>query len=205
MDYPKINVMDTIKDGFQLAIKNVLALLLLVILYVITVWIPYLNVGTTVGLYKAVIAMSRGEVVDPMSIFDKENFKFFGNFFLLMGLLSMGITAATAFMFVPGIILSIAWSLAFYLLIDKKVSPLKSLTTSYDVTLGEKWRIFFIDLLVGIIIGVVCGLFTLIPKVGFVFVALTVIVGCAYAVAVEALMYRHFADKYEAMKEAGEL
>ena len=99
----------------------------------------------------------------------------------------------------------IAWSLAFYLLIDKKVSPLKSLTTSYDVTLGEKWRIFFIDLLVGIIIGVVCGLFTLIPKVGFVFVALTVIVGCAYAVAVEALMYRHFADKYEAMKEAGEL
>ena len=205
MDYPKINVMDTIKDGFQLALKNVLPLLLLVILYAITVWIPYLNVGTTVGLYKAVIAMSRGEVVDPMSIFDKENFKFFGNFFLLMGLLSMGITAATAFMFVPGIILSIAWSLAFYLLIDKKVSPLKSLTTSYDVTLGEKWRIFFIDLLVGIIIGVVCGLFTLIPKVGFVFVALTVIVGCAYAVAVEALMYRHFADKYEAMKEAGEL
>ena len=105
MDYPKINVMDTIKDGFQLAIKNVLPLILLVILYVITVWIPYLNVGTTIGLYKAVIAMSRGEVVDPVSIFDKENFKFFGNFFLLMGFMSMGITAATAFMFVPGIIL----------------------------------------------------------------------------------------------------
>ena len=205
MDYPKINVMETIKDGFQLAIKNVLSLILLVILYVLTVWIPYLNVGTTIGLYKAVIAMSRGEVVDPVSIFDKENFKFFGNFFLLMGLLSMGITAACAFLFIPGIILSIAWGLAFYLLIDKGTSPLKSLTASYDVTHGEKWRIFAIDLLVGLIIGLLCGIFTLIPKVGFVFVILIVIVGCAYAVAVEALMYRHFADKYDAMKEAGEV
>lgn len=205
MDYPKINVMETIKDGFQLAIKNVLSLILLVILYVLTVWIPYLNVGTTIGLYKAVIAMSRGEVVDPVSIFDKENFKFFGNFFLLMGLLSMGITAACAFLFIPGIILSIAWSLAFYLLIDKGTSPLKSLTASYDVTHGEKWRIFAIDLLVGLIIGLLCGIFMLIPKVGFVFVILIVIVGCAYAVAVEALMYRHFADKYDAMKEAGEV
>ena len=205
MDYPKINVMDTIKDGIQLALKNVLSLILLVILYVLTVWIPYLNVGTTVGLYKAVIAMSRGEVVDPVSIFDKENFKFFGNMFLLLGFQTVGITAATAFMFVPGIILSIAWGFAMYLLIDKGVSPLKALTASYDITLGEKWRIFAINLLVGLIIGLVSGLFTLIPKVGFVFTILVVIVGCALAVAVEALMYRHFADKYDAMKEAGEI
>jgi hypothetical protein len=86
MDYPKINVMDTIKDGIQLALKNVLFLILLVILYVLTVWIPYLNVGTTVGLYKAVIAMSRGEVVDPVSIFDKDNFKFFGKYYISMPL-----------------------------------------------------------------------------------------------------------------------
>lgn len=205
MDYPKINVMDTIKDGLQLAIKNVLSLILLVILYVLTVWIPYLNVGTTVGLYKAVIAMSRGEVVDPVSIFDKENFKFFGNLFLLMGFYSMGIAAATAFMFVPGIILSLAWGFCFYLMIDKGTSPLKSLTASYDITLGEKWRIFAINLLVGLLIGLVCGIFSLIPKVGFVFVILVVIVGMAYSVAVNALMYRHFADKYDAMKEAGEV
>lgn len=205
MDYPKINVVDTIKDGIQLALKNVLSLILLVILYALTVWIPYLNVGTTVGLYKAVIAMSRGEVVDPVSIFDKENFKFFGNMFLLLGFQTVGITAATAFMFVPGIILSLAWGFAMYLLIDKNVSPLKALTASYDITLGEKWRIFFITLLVGLLIGLVSGLFTLIPKVGFILMILVVILGCAFAVAVEALMYRHFADKYDAMKEAGEI
>jgi len=199
MDYPKINVLDTIKDAFQLAIKNVLPLILLVILYVLTVWIPYLNVGTTIGLYKAVIAMSRGEVVDPVSIFDKDNFKYFGNMFLLMGIQSVGITAATAFMFVPGLILSLAWGFAMYLLIDKNVSPLKSLTLSYDVTLGEKWRIFAINLLVGLIIGIVSGIFTLIPKVGFIFVAIVVVVGCAYSVAVNALMYKHFSEKADAM------
>ena len=205
MDYPKINVMDTIKDGIQLALKNVLSLILLVILYVLTVWIPYLNVGTTVGLYKAVIAMSRGEVVDPVSIFDKENFKFFGNMFLLLGFQTVGITAASAFIFVPGIILSIAWGFAMYLLIDRGVSPLKALTASYDITLGEKWRIFAIGLLVGLIIGLVSGLFSLIPKVGFVFSILIGIVGGALSVAVQALMFRHFEDKYDAMKEAGEI
>lgn len=202
MDYPKINVLDTIKDAFQLAIKNVLSLLLLVILFLLTVWIPYLNVGTSVGLYKAVIAMSRGEVVDPMSIFDKENFKVFGNFFLLLGLMSMGITGACAFMFVPGIVLSLAWSFAFYLLIDKGVSPLKSLTLSFDITRGEKWRIFAISLLTGILICLVAGLCALIPKVGIALTVIVVIVGCAYAVAVDALMYKHFAAKADALMEA---
>ena len=61
------------------------------------------------------------------------------------------------------------------------------------------------SLLVGLLIGLVSGLFTLIPKVGFVLMILVVILGCAFAVAVEALMYRHFADKYDAMKEAGEI
>lgn len=205
MEYPKINVMETIKDGIQIALKNVLSLILLVILFGLTVWIPYLNVGTTIGLYKAVIAMSRGEVVDPMSIFEKENFKFFGNMFLLLGIQTVGITAATAFMFVPGIILSIAWGFAMYLLIDKGVSPLKALTASYDITLGEKWRIFGINLLVGVLVVLVAGLFALIPKVGFVFTILVVIVGCVLAVAVDALIYRHFADKYDAMKVAGEI
>ncbi len=205
MDYSKINVLDTIKDAFQLALKNVLSLILLVILYGLTVWIPYLNVGTTIGLYKAVIAMSRGEVVDPVSIFDRDNFKFFGNFFLLLGFLSIGISAAALFMLVPGIILSIAWSFAIYLLIDKGISPLKCLTLSYDVTLGEKWRIFAIELLTGLLIGLVAGLLALIPKVGIMFTILAVIVGCAYAVAVKALMVKHFsakADTLTAEKEA---
>jgi len=204
MDYPKINVLDTIKDAFQLGMKNVLSLILLVILYVITVWIPYLNVGTTIGLYKAVMAMSRGEVVDPVSIFDKNNFKNFGNIFLLMGFRSVGVGAAAIFVFIPALVLSIAWSFGMYLMLDKGTSPLKSLTLSYDITLGEKWRIFFIGLLTGLLIGVVAGIFSLIPKVGVVFSILVAIAGAAYAVAVEALMYRHFADKADAMQEVEE-
>ena len=53
--------------------------------------------------------MSEGRSIDPTSIFAKENFTDLGNFFLLLGFLSIGITAATCFMLVPGIIMSIAW------------------------------------------------------------------------------------------------
>ena len=154
-----------------------------------------LKFGDTTAADRGHLTLNPLRQMGPMSII----------MFLLLGFQTVGITAATAFMFVPGIILSIAWGFAMYLLIDKGVSPLKALTASYDITLGEKWRIFAINLLVGLIIGLVSGLFTLIPKVGFVFTILVVIVGCALAVAVEALMYRHFADKYDAMKEAGEI
>ena len=50
----KLDIMQTIKDGVQYGLKNFFPLLLMVLLYVVTVWIPYLNVGTTIGFYKAI-------------------------------------------------------------------------------------------------------------------------------------------------------
>ena len=88
----KLDIMETIKEGVRYGLKNFLPLLVMVILYALTIWIPYLNVGTTIGLYKAVIAVGRGEKLDPTSIFAKENFKGLSGFFLLLGLLYMGIT-----------------------------------------------------------------------------------------------------------------
>ena len=59
----KLDIMQTIKDGVQYGLKNFFPLLLMVILYVVTVWIPYLNVGTTIGFYKAIISI-QGEEMD---------------------------------------------------------------------------------------------------------------------------------------------
>ncbi len=66
---------------------------------------------------------------------------------------------------------------------------------SYKATYGEKWRIFFIYLIVYIAIGIICGILGMIPKVGPVLVALATICCCAIAVAVEGVMYKHFSDK----------
>lgn len=199
METEKLNVMQTIKDGVRYGLKNFLPLLLMVILYVVTVWIPYLNVGTTIGLYKAVIGIGRGETIEPTSIFSKENFKNLSGFFLLLGLLYIGIVVACFFMFIPAIVMSIAWGFAIYFFLDKKVSPLKALQLSYDSTYGNKWRIFAVGLLCSILIGLICGLLGAIPKAGPVLVALASILCCAIMVAVEGVMYDFFSKKADAI------
>ena len=188
----QLDIMQTIKDGVQYGLQNFFPLLLMVILYVVTVWIPYLNVGTTIGLYKAIIGIGRGETIDPTSIFDKENFRNLSGFFLLLGLLYIGIVVASFFMLIPGIVMSIAWGFAIYFLIDKKVSPLKALQLSYDTTLGNKWRIFAVELLCCVLIGILCGICGAIPKVGAVLAVVVAILCAAIMVAVEGVMYDFF-------------
>ena len=191
----KLDIMQTIKDGVQYGLKNFFPLLLMVILYVVTVWIPYLNVGTTIGLYKAVIGIGRGETIDPTSIFSKDNFKNLSGFFLLLGLVYIGTVVAFMFMFIPGLVMGIAWGFAIYFFIDKKVSPLKSLQLSYDSTYGNKWRIFLVGLVCAILIGIICGILGAIPKVGGVLAVIACILCVAIMVAVEGVMYNFFSKK----------
>ena len=191
----KLDIMKTIKDGVQYGLKNFLPLFLMVVLYMITIWIPYLNVGTTIGLYKAIIGIGRGETIDPVSIFSKDNFKNLGGFFLLLGLLSMGISAAALFMLIPAIVMGIAWSFAIYFLIDKKVHPLKALGLSYDTTYGNKWRIFFVGLLCGLACCIICGILGAIPKIGPVLALIAALLCTAIVVAIDGVMYDFFSKK----------
>ena len=197
----KLDIMQTIKDGVRYGLKNFFPLLLMVILYVVTVWIPYLNVGTTIGLYKAVIRIGRGETIDPTAIFAKENFKDLSGFFLLLGLLYMGITVACFFLFIPGIVMGIAWGFAIYFFLDKKVSPLTALRLSYDTTFGNKWRIFFLGFICAVVIGFLSGICAAIPKVGVVLCLLVAFLCAAIMVAVEGVMYNFFSKKADDILE----
>ena len=196
----KLQIKQTIMDAVQYGIKNVASLILLVVLYIVTVWIPYLNVGTTIGFYKAIIKIGRGEVVNPTSIFNKENFKInLGEFFLLIGFLCIGTYAAAVFMFFPAIVIGIAWGFAIYFFIDKGLAPHKALKVSYKVTDGEKWTIFWITVIISLCISIIGGIFMLIPKVGWILYAIVAIIGMAVYVAAEGVMYKHFADKADEM------
>ena len=199
MQTKKLEVIPTLTEACQLGIKNVIPLILTVLLYFVTVWIPYLNVGTTVGLYRIVIDLSKGKTIDPLSIFKKENFENMGGFFLMLGFLTLGISAAMLFLFIPGIVMGIAWGFAIYIFLDKKVSPMKALMLSDKATYGEKWTIFFIGLLFGLVVGLLSALFGWIPFIGGVFVFLIVIAAAAIGVALDAVMYRHFSEKVDAI------
>jgi len=191
----KLDIMKTIKEGVQYGLKNFVPLLLMVILYVLTIWIPYLNVGTTIGVYKAVIGVGRGQVINPLSIFNKEHFENLSKFFLLLTLLVGGMLVAALFMIIPLFVISIAWGFAIYFLIDKKVSPLKALGLSYDATLGNKWRIFFTTLIFSVIVSIVEGILGQIPKVGTVLTVIVSILQGVFMVGIYGVMYDFFSKK----------
>ncbi|MDD2595524.1 MAG: hypothetical protein PHD11_06900 [Bacteroidales bacterium] len=192
----KLNFTETLTDGVKSGIANFFPLFLTTLLYIITCWIPYLNVGTTVGFYRAILKISKGESVDPVAIFNKENFNQIGDVFLLLGLMSMGITIGLCFMILPAIVISIAWGYAIYILIDRKETPTKALTLSYKITLGEKWTIFFLNLVVVLCIGLIAWILSLIPAVGSILAFLASLVMAAIYIGVEASIYKRLSEKF---------
>ncbi len=151
----KITVFGVIGEGFSIGMKNSLSLLGAVILYALTIWIPYLNVGTTIAMCSIPVELSKGKVISPFFIFDARYRKYMGEFFLLLGFVSIAVVPLILFGFFPAIVISLAWSLAVFLLLDKGVSPGEALIQSNKLTYGYKWTLFFISLVLGLIATVI--------------------------------------------------
>ena len=69
---------------------------------------------------------------------------------------------------IPGIILAVRLQYATYLIVDKNLGPIEALKTSWKLTRGNTWNLFFFGILLGLIniLGVVClvvGLFVTVP------------------------------------------
>ncbi len=183
-----LTVGDIITNAIQIGLKNMVNLVGAVILWLVTIWIPYLNVGTTIGIYNLVLAMSRDEPFTPTDIFDPKYRKYMGEFFLLMGFMGFGVLIGLYFFIIPGLVISIAWGLAIYIMFDKGVSPLEAIKLSNEITYGEKWTIFLgtfalvivlevaLFILLWIFSGILAGLVGLVGLV-----AITSIVLGAYA------------------------
>lgn len=135
----KLDFMDVFQNGIQTGIKNIASLLGAVVLWVVTLWIPYINVGTTIALLTIPVALSKGEMISPFFIFDKKYRQFMGEFFLTLGFMNMSILPALMFMIVPGIILQLAWSQALFLVLDKGLNPAEAMTQSNKLMAGNKW------------------------------------------------------------------
>ena len=149
-----MNVSSIIKDGIGIGLKNFLSLVGVAILYSLTVWIPYLNVGTTIALISLPAAMSRGEVISPTEIFAAKYRKNMGNFFLLCVFYFMAVVIGILFGVIPGIVLGYAWFIAFLLLVDKEMEPLQALAESNQRTYGKKMTIFLAFLVLGVVYAI---------------------------------------------------
>ncbi len=163
----KLTVGMIFNEGIAIALKNVASIFGAVILWALTIWIPYINVGTTIALATLPMELAKGNVMSPTAIFDPKYRRYMGEFFVTIGLMAPALMIASFFLFVPAIIISLAWALAIYLVLDKEMNPAAAITQSNKLTQGYKWTMFlgklalmaapYVVILIGLKIGGLVG------------------------------------------------
>ena len=203
METKKLDFSATLKDAITIGVKNAPSVIAAVALWLITIWIPYLNVGTTIAITLLPTQLAKGEIVNPLAIFDSKYRRYMGEFFITMGLMVFPVLIGFIFMFVPAIVLAIAWSLSYYYLIEKGKNPIQAIKASNDATYGSKWTMFFVSLVVGAVIGIVIAIFQTLCnaiKVGVItFIVMFVLYVLAISInmAVNASFWKQLKDNVE--------
>lgn len=195
----KLEIGTVLSRGIGIGVKNLPSLVGVVILYLLTCWIPYVNVGTTIALSSLPVELSKGKIISPLSIFDKKYYHYMGEYFLLLGFLSGGIAAAALLLVIPGIVVAIAWSLSVFLLLDKGVNPIQALTWSNKLTYGKKWKIFFIYFILTFCFYVLMMIFSLIPVIGILLCILLLIVLIVAFLGCQSVIYGTLVTDAESM------
>lgn len=203
METKKLDFAATLKDAITIGTKNAPSVIAAVALWLITIWVPYINVGTTIAIILLPTQLAKGEIINPLGIFDSKYRRYMGEFFITLGLMVFPILIGFFFMIVPAIVLSIAWSLSYYFLLEKGKNPIQAIKASNDATYGSKWTMFFVTLVIGIVVGIVMGIFQAICgaiNVGFItFVIMFVLYVLAISInmAVNASFWKQLKDNVE--------
>ena len=185
----KVQLSVIFSEGFANGMKNLPSLLGALVLWILTIWIPYVNVGTTIAICTLPILMSKGVVFSPLDIFNKKYYRYMGEFFLTYGLLFMGVMTGFFFFFIPAIVISIAWSLAIYLVLDKGLNAAEALRVSNKLTYGNKWTLFAVQLILGIGVSILFSIFSLIPFISWLLILCLVVAFMAISLGCSASIY----------------
>jgi hypothetical protein len=165
-------------------------------------------VGTTIGLFVGIVTKaSRGEVIPMTEIFDPKYRKYMGEYFLTAGLVFLGVGIGLLFLIIPGYVIAISWSLAILLVIDKGKNPTEAITLSNNCTYGNKWRIFGIYFLTGLVFIVIVSILGAISaaitastgslSIGIIFMLLYIVVMVFYMfilIGLQASIYKQLTE-----------
>lgn len=199
----KLDFSQTFGDAFRIGGKNILSVIGTVFLWLLTCWIPYINVGTTIALALLPLKMSEGEVISPLYIFESKYRKWMGEYLLtvVMMVITFSLAALTV---IPAIVLMYSWSQTLFYLVGCRMNPTQAIHASNEATYGSKWIMFFVRLVFSLIYGVVMGLIVLLGvllcrSIGgiIVFVLLAIVVSaCIYSIsnAVSASIWMQLRD-----------
>ena len=201
----KLPFKETLIEACQIGLKNILSLIAVTVLYLVTIWIPYLNVGTTIAVNSIPAELAKGHIIDPLFIFDGKYRKNMGEFFILVGLEFMALIPAFFLGIIPAIVMGLAWCLAILLFVDKDMKALDALRKSNELTYGYKWRIFWLTFVLAfclqIVLLIIGGIFNAIGAETFAAI-LSIILGILFVpfgLGLDAVIYREL-TKEEAPK-----
>ena len=203
MEMKKLDFAETLKDSIEIGVKNAPSIVVAVILWLVTIWIPYINIGTTIAIKLLPVELAKGNVINPLSIFDSKYRRYMGEFLITWGLMLIPIYIATLFLVVPGIVLSLSWALSFYFLLDKGKNPIEAIKASNDATYGSKWTMFFVILVFSIIMGIVYGIFLFVCEaidvafITFVVMFILLVLAASIAMAIDASFWKQLKDNVE--------
>ena len=199
----KVSFRLTFAEALEIGVKNAPSIIGCVVLWLLTIWVPYINVGTTIAINMLPIELAKGGVISPLGIFDAKYRKYMGDFLITTGLMIIPVFIASLFMIVPGIVLSIAWSLAYFFLFEKKKNPMQAISASNEATYGSKWTMFFVLLAFVVAADVIAGIFAWICAaidVGFItFVVMLALVAVIMSIslAINASFWRQLKDNVQ--------
>lgn len=190
-----ITLKEALVEPFVMTCKNIGWLLLTVLLYAVTSWIPYINIGTTIAMMNLPSALARGQKFSPLYLFEAKYRKYMGEYLTMFGNYILVALASIPFMGIPFLITIYGWSFAPLLLIDKEVNTSEAFTLSTKMTYGYKLKMWLSAFIIefALIVAVLITMFT-----GFIPVLL-VLFFMMLSPAMTAVFYKHLVierDKY---------
>ena len=144
--------------AFSLGVANVFGILISLVFWLLTIWIPYVNVGTTIALATLPRRLAEGDSIGPGFLFETRYRKYMGDYFLLTWLMGPPVLAASCFLLIPGIVLSLSWILAVPLVVGDNISATGAMSRSNELMAGSKWPTFWAQFFVGMAFGFVFGI-----------------------------------------------
>jgi uncharacterized membrane protein len=187
MNKPQFSKKEAVKFGFGIAKSNILFFIGLLI---IVVFVSVLTSALRNGVQKAVLAylvftvvqylvntvVAMGLIKISLEFVAKAKPKIRDIVYYkpivkyVLASIAGGVIVFVGFilLIIPGIILAVRLQYATYLIVDKNLGPIEALKTSWKLTRGNTWNLFFFGILLGLIniLGVLClvvGLFVTVP------------------------------------------
>lgn len=186
----RLPFIETLVEGVTIGLKNVASLIVAALLYVLTCWVPYINVGTSIAMASIPGRLAKGEIISPLFIFDAQYRKDFSSYILVQAFVFICVLVGFIAFGITGIVIALSLSLAQYIVVDDDETPLQAIKLSNRATNGFKWKIFFIELVFTAIICIVGGIFYLIPVVGTLLNIALIVCLLPFSLGITAVIYR---------------